>query len=109
MEFNHDILTAEEVAKYLKKSISWVYKNWDVLGGKKLRGSLFFPGKEKLYEHIFSKGKRMEVRFHKGQSTSNVKVLQNKNRSKRSRTSKKGGTKKSCNTDANRHKLLGPN
>lgn len=33
-----DILTAEEVAQYLKKSLSWVYKHWQILGGVKARG-----------------------------------------------------------------------
>ena len=42
---DHDILTVEEVALYLRKSTSWVYKNWQALGGRKLRGSLFFPSK----------------------------------------------------------------
>jgi hypothetical protein len=44
-EFEHDILTVEEVALYLRKSPSWVYKHWQVLGGRKLGGSLFFPWK----------------------------------------------------------------
>ena len=47
------IMTPEEVARFLKKSTSWVYKNWQRLGGVKLGGSLFFPRKEDLYEHIF--------------------------------------------------------
>jgi len=46
-------MTSEEVAQFLHKSPSWVYKNWQLLGGVKLRGSLFFPNKEDLYEHLF--------------------------------------------------------
>ena len=53
---NPDILTVEEAALYLRKSPSWVYKNWQVLGGRKLGGSLFFPRKEELYERLFGKG-----------------------------------------------------
>jgi len=53
-----NILTPEEVAQYLRKSLSWVYKNWQILGGRKLRGSLFFPKKEELYERIFYKRER---------------------------------------------------
>jgi hypothetical protein len=44
------IVTPDEVARYLRKSISWVHKNWHMLGGVKLRGSLFFPRKEDFYE-----------------------------------------------------------
>ncbi len=32
----HDILTLEEVALFLRKSPSWVYKHWRELGGRKL-------------------------------------------------------------------------
>jgi hypothetical protein len=39
------IMTPEEVAQFLRKSVSWVYKNWEALGGRKLKGSLFFPNK----------------------------------------------------------------
>ena len=38
----HRIMTVEEVAEYLRKSPSWVYKNWRKLGGVKLGGSLMF-------------------------------------------------------------------
>jgi hypothetical protein len=41
-----EIMTPEEVALYLRKSTSWVYKHWQELGGRKLGGSLFFPRKE---------------------------------------------------------------
>lgn len=44
----YEIMDPEEVARYLHKSVSWVYKNWQMLGGRKLRGSLFFPGKGPL-------------------------------------------------------------
>jgi hypothetical protein len=59
-----NILTPEETAQYLKKSVSWVYKNAEILGGRKLGGSLFFPAKEDLYEFIFCKRKGVEVRLH---------------------------------------------
>jgi hypothetical protein len=39
------IMGVEEVAQYLRKSQSWVYKNWKILGGRKLGGSLFFSKK----------------------------------------------------------------
>ena len=58
------IMTPEEVARFLKKSTSWVYKNWQKLGGVKLGGSLFFPRKEDLYEHIFCQGEGLAVRLY---------------------------------------------
>jgi len=57
------IMTVEEVAQFLRMSPSWVYKNWQLLGGVKLGGSLFFPKKEDLYECLFNKGQRLEVSF----------------------------------------------
>ncbi len=59
-----DIMIPEEVAQFLRKSPSWVYKNWGQLGGVKLGGSLFFPNMEDLYEHLFNKGQRVAVRLH---------------------------------------------
>ena len=49
------IMTVEETARFFQKSLSWVYKNWKELGGRKLGGSLFFPSKEDLYELVFCK------------------------------------------------------
>ncbi len=50
-----DIMTRAEVAQFLQKSLSWVYKNWQKLGAVKLGGSLFFPSKGELYELLFNK------------------------------------------------------
>jgi hypothetical protein len=44
--FSPDIMTPEEVALFLRKSPSWVYKHARELGARKLGGSLFFPNKE---------------------------------------------------------------
>ena len=49
------IMTPEDVARFLKKSLSWVYKHWQELGGVKLGGSLLFPSKEDLYVSLFGK------------------------------------------------------
>jgi hypothetical protein len=59
-------MTPEETALFLLKSISWVYKNWQELDGRKLGGSLFFPRKEDLYERLFCKrqGQGVEVQLH---------------------------------------------
>lgn len=86
-----DIMIPEEVAHYLHKSVSWVYKNWQVLGGRKLRGSLFFPNKEDLYERLFHTGDGVEVRLHPQANQVYKGLVQNKNRGQTSRVQKKGG------------------
>jgi hypothetical protein len=103
-----DIMTPEEVALYLRKSTSWVYKNWQALGGRKLGGSLFFPGKEDLYERLFNQRKGVEVRLHPEGDQAHGSLLQNKNRGQTGRIKKKGGTKKSKTEaeDPNRYGLL---
>jgi hypothetical protein len=108
MTSDPDILTPEEVAQYLKISLSWVYKNKDILGGRKLRGSLRFPGKEDLYERIFGENQRMEVRFQVQKKEVSKRVLQNQDRGKRGRGGKVKETEKSdTGTErANRHGLL---
>src|SRR5512139_778361 len=107
-------MVPEEVARYLRKSLSWVYKNWEVLGGRKLRGSLFFPSKEDLYERLFGKGKRMEVRLHPGRGKVFEQLVQDQSRGQGGRGKKKGGNQEpaigtSCSggKDPNRHGLLG--
>jgi len=106
------IMSPEEVAVYLRKSISWVYKNWKILGGRKLGGSLFFPSKEDLYECIFDQKKGMEVRLRPGRNQVLGSRFQRKARGQAGRGQKKGGNQKSGSTyreceDPNRHGLLG--
>ena len=105
----YDILTPEEVARYLNKSVSWIYKHWEILGGRKLGGSLFFPGKETLYERIFNQGHGMEVRLHPQRNQAVNSRIQNQDFGKKSRSKKKGGTGKTegRDRDANRHGLFG--
>ncbi len=71
-----EIMTPEEVAQFLRKSLSWVYKNWGKLGGVKLGGSLFFPNKEDFYERLFNKGQRVAVRLHPGEATVHPSLVQ---------------------------------
>lgn len=85
-----DIMTPEEVARYLKKSPSWVYKNWQVLGGVKLMGSIFFPKKEDLYERIFGKRERVEVRLHPERTEAHGSMVQHKTTGKGGRGKKAG-------------------
>ena len=103
------IMTLEEVADYLRKSPSWVYKNWKVLGGVKLRGSLFFPSREDLYEHLFGRREGLPVRLHAERREVHESMVQNRSKGSISRGKKKGGNKKSKTADpgSDRHNLLG--
>jgi len=103
------IMTLEEVAQFLHKSESWVYKHWKKLGGKKLGGSLFFPEKENLYERLFSRQEGVEVRLHPQRNQTDGSLVQNKTGGKKSGSGKKGGVDQSATvaSDTNRHKILG--
>ncbi|GAG14671.1 unnamed protein product, partial [marine sediment metagenome] len=108
-----NIQTPEEVAQYLRKSPSWVYKHWQELGGRKLGGSLLFPGKEDLYERLFHQGQGVAVRSTPERNPLHQGVVQNQESGKRCRSKKKGGTDQPDNRaisreDRNRHNLLGP-
>ncbi len=104
------MMNIEEAAKYLRKSRSWVYKNWRIIGGRKLGGSLIFPSKEDLYERLlFSKEKAVAVRVHRERNSAHGNLVQNENRGEKCRIRKKGEDQKSeagCD-DPNRHGLLG--
>ena len=91
---NLDILTPEEVAFYLRKSTSWVYKHWQELGGRKLGGSLFFPGKEDLYERLFCQRKGVEVRLHPERDPAHGGLVQNQKRGPKGRIKTKRGDSK---------------
>ena len=103
------IMTIQEVAQFLHKSESWVYKHWRELGGKKLGGSLFFKGKEDLYDCLFCKQEGMEIRLHSQGDQTHGNLVRNKTEGKKSGSRKEGKTKQSATvaTDANRHNLLG--
>jgi len=103
------IMSVEETAQYLRKSLSWVYKNAELLGGRKLGGSLFFPAKEDLYERLFCKREGVEVRLHSKGDQVHRSLVQNKNQSQGSRGKKKRGGKKpeTREKSSDRHGLLG--
>ncbi len=96
-EFHGDILTIEEVAQYLRKSPSWVYKHWKILGGVKLGGSILFPSKEELQERLFGKGQGVSVRFHPPGDQAHGSLVQNKKRGKGGRGKKTGGSVEPAN------------
>jgi hypothetical protein len=103
------IMLTEEVARYLRKSSSWVYKNWQILGGVKLGGSLLFPGKEDLNERLFGKGERVAIRLHPERDQVHGRLVQNKVRCKASSGEENGGYTKPESDSGNpdRHGLLG--
>ena len=106
------ILTPKEVANYLCKSLSWVYKNQIELGGSKLGGSLFFPRKEDLYERIFRKEKGVEVRLHLEGNQVHQRLVPKKAASTKSGNGKERRNKESGASDQgannpNRHGILG--
>jgi len=107
MEASSDMSTPMKVAQWLNASVSWVYKNKDLLGGRKLRGLLRFPAKEDLYEHFFRQ-QRMAVRFPVQQKEVSKQLLQDQDRGKSRRGRKKKGTEKSSpdSKNPNRHGLL---
>lgn len=110
MRRENGIRNIEETARFFRKSKSWVYKNWEILGGMKLGGSLIFPVEEDLYERLFCKREGLvEVRLHHQRKPVYRSLLQVKKRGSESRGGKKGGNNKSAITtnDPNRHGLLG--
>jgi hypothetical protein len=109
---SYDILTVEEVAQYLRKSPSWVYKHWQALGGRKIGGSLIFPGKENLYERLFSEGQGVALRLHPEGNQTHKVLVQTKTRCEKSGSRKERRNNQPSNADVigddpNRHGLLG--
>ncbi len=89
-ENDSDIMTPEEVARYLKKCKSWVYKNWQLLGGVKLGGYILFPAKKELYECIFFEEQRTELRLRTPGNQVHEGRVQNQTPSKGGRGKKTG-------------------
>jgi predicted DNA-binding transcriptional regulator AlpA len=104
------IMTVKETAQFMGMSVSWVYKNADALGGRKLGGSLFFPSKEDLYEYLFHQEQRLQVRVRPQGTTIHQSLVQNQDRRQTGGSKKARGVEKPRNSSggANRHGLLGP-
>ena len=104
-----NIMTPEEVARYLQLSLSWIYKHWRDLGGVKLGGSIRFPSKEELHERLFGKGPGEKNRLHLQGSALHGNLVQNQNRGQASRIQNKGGAEKPAagSVFTDRHGLLG--
>jgi hypothetical protein len=108
----NQIMTPEEVARYLRKSQSWVYKNWRVLGGVKLGGSILFPSKETIHERLFSQGQGVEVRLHPKGDQAHERLVHDQKSGKGGRGKKKARAEEPAASgggdDPNRHGILGP-
>ena len=42
-DFGYETMTPEVFVQYLRRSLRRIYRNWQMLDGMKLIGSLFFP------------------------------------------------------------------
>ena len=98
------ILTVKDVVQLTRKSETWVYRHWPELGGVKVGGSVFFPSKEIVYEHLFGKGQGMASGFHARRRTLHPGVVPIKNKGKagNDKAAKRAITKR---LDSNRHGL----
>jgi hypothetical protein len=79
------VMIPEDVALFLRKSVSWVYKHWRELSGVKIGGSIIFPDKETLYEHLFRRKEGVEVRLHQEGAAVHRPVVPNQKGRKSSR------------------------
>lgn len=110
MSGENSINNIEEAARFFQKSKSWIYKNWKILGGKKLGGSLFFPAKEDLYERVFRERseEKVEIRLHHERNQAHKRLVSKKEGGITSRSKAKGGNQESKTADdnPNRHNLF---
>ena len=100
--YQSDIMTPEETAQYLRKSLSWVYKNWRLLGGGKLRGSLFFS-RRLIHEHIFGEGQRWRFDFTLKGKRYTAAWFKTKTEAKQAEARKKRGPKTAVGTSDDRN------
>lgn len=104
-----EILCVKDVAEFLKISPSWVYKNYQLLGGVKIGGSVRFPSRKEMYERLFQQKKRVVGVLLSSQETALYKGrIQNEERSfsPRGREKKGGEGTESIDNRINRHGLL---
>lgn len=109
---DNTVMSPEDVAEFLKKSVSWVYKNRQELGGVKVKGSVFFPAKELIYDRIFQTREGIPVRHNGKETTVQQQLVPNQKGGKTGRSRTKGRAKESGSGvtdrfgDPNRHNLL---
>ena len=104
-----EVLCVKDVAEFLKISQAWVYKNYKLIGGVKIGGSVRFPSRKEMYERLFQqKTEMVGVLFPSQQTALHQGRVQNQERgiSRRSRKKKGGQTTATASDRANRHGLL---
>ncbi len=103
-----EILSVKEAALFLKKSESWVYQNYKEIGGRKIKGALFLPCKEEIYERLFCESEKfLEVRIPAQQKTVYESRVQDQKRSPgRGSRKKKGGEEPDTGNRQDRHGLF---
>ena len=91
-----DILTVKEVAQYLRKSTSWVYRHQQELGASKLGGSLLFR-KVRIDGRLSGEEQKdVQVQLQVPKTAAHKSRVQDETRSPTSRSREKGGTGKSA-------------
>ena len=103
-----EVMCVKDVAKFLKRSSSWVYKNFQELGGVKVGGSVLFPAKEKIYERLFQQKEEMVGVLLPVQKTAlhQSRIPKEKGCSGSRGRKKKGDQKTKEDTRTNRHGLF---
>ncbi|MBU0664732.1 MAG: hypothetical protein KJ990_09345 [Proteobacteria bacterium] len=103
-------MTPDEVASFFKKSTSWVYKNWKILGGVKLGGSLFFPNQEEMYDLLFQQRKPVGGSPHSPGKQESGNSVQDQNKKQAEQNKQLGKIEKAATggESSNRHGLFGP-
>jgi len=94
------VISPEEVATILRKSLSWVYAHASQLGASRIGGSLIFT-REGL-DYAFEKGKNLASQGH-GQRK---KVHQRRVQHKESSTKLGTGSKETLEERGRRHNLV---
>ena len=110
-QYDMEILRVEDVAEFLHKSIAWVSRHHAKLGGVKIAGSILFPSRKEIYEHIFQQNKKLVgIRFPSPkEEVQKGRIQKKKGCGERGGGSKAGSEKTASDTTgrANRHGLLG--
>lgn len=103
-------MTPDEVASFFKKSTSWVYKNWKILGGVKLGGSLFFPNQKEMYDLLFQQRKPVGVSHHSQGKQESRNPVQDQIKKQTEQNKQLGKIEKTASggENSNRHGLFGP-
>lgn len=103
-----EVMCVKDVAGFLKRSNSWVYKNHKELGGVKIGGSVLFPSRKEIYERLFKQETEMvRVLLPVQKETVHKGRFQKEKGGPGSRGRKEKRSKETKENGINRHGLLG--